>query len=68
MAKKMMKGMVDKKWIDKKCKAMAFGMIVLGALILANVYWYLISWPAFIGWIFIVAGVAKLIMHKSHMM
>lgn len=53
---------------ERRYKCMGFGMIILGALILANVYWYLISWPAFVGWVFIIAGIAKLLMHKAHMM
>jgi len=46
---------------------MSFAMIILGAFILANVYWAWTSWPAFVGWVFVIAGFLKLIMHKKMM-
>lgn len=64
-----MKGM-DKnfmKMIQKKCLYMAWGMIFLGALVLANVYWAVVNWPAFIGGILVITGLIKLMMHKKHM-
>ncbi len=38
------------------------GMLVLGLLILANVYWELFSWAAFIGGLLALAGFLKLVM------
>ena len=36
-------------------------MIILGALILANVYWINIGWGTFIGGVFVLGGLVKLI-------
>jgi len=37
--------------------------IILGLLILGNVYWPTLSWWAFVGALLIIAGIAKM-MHK----
>ena len=43
------------------------GMVLLGLLILANVYWYVLSWWAFVGAVFVLFGLIKLIMpHTEH--
>ena len=44
--------------MHKKC--MGWKMIVLGALVLANSYWNVLSWANFIGWIVVIGGVVKL--------
>jgi len=43
-------------------KMMGCKMLVLGALILANNYWGIVSWANFIGGVLAIAGVLKLIM------
>lgn len=74
MAKRMIKSMMDRKdmkmmrMMKMKCMYMAFGFIILGALILANTYWTLLSWSAFVGWIFVLAGLWKLLMHNKCVM
>lgn len=43
------------------------GILVIGVLILANVYWPFMNWGVFAGALFILAGIAKLtIPHKYH--
>ncbi len=49
------------------CMHIGFCMLILGALILANVYWQLIGWPAFVGGVLVIAGFLKIIMHKKCM-
>jgi len=41
-------------------KKMAWKMLILGALILANSYWQVFTWVNFIGWIIVIAGIVKL--------
>jgi len=36
-------------------------MIVLGLLVLANAYWSILSWAMFVGIIFVLAGIAKML-------
>lgn len=57
MAKEMMHG----DWKMHK-KMMGVKMLILGALVLGNVYWPMLTWPAFIGWILVLAGLFKLSM------
>ncbi len=47
----------------KGMKAHAVMKIIVGALVLANDYYSTLSWPAFIGALIILAGLAKLL-HK----
>jgi len=47
----------------KGMKGHAVMKIILGLLVLANVYYPTVSWPAFIGIIILIAGIAKLF-HK----
>jgi uncharacterized membrane protein HdeD (DUF308 family) len=48
-------------------KAKGAGMLILGALILVNVYWPFADWGAFIGWILVLVGILKMLMpHKYH--
>ena len=42
-------------------KMMGCKMLVLGALILANTYWNVVSWANFIGGILVIAGLVKLV-------
>ncbi len=35
-------------------------MVILGALILANVYWIKLGWGAFVGGVFVLGGLAKM--------
>ncbi len=68
MVKKMMRKM-DKKRAMSSMKGhdmyVGVPILILGALILSNVYWQLFSWPAFVGWVLLLAGFLKLIMHKK---
>jgi len=42
-------------------------MLVLGLLVLANVYFPVLSWGAFIGAVLVLAGIVKLVMpHRYH--
>jgi uncharacterized membrane protein HdeD (DUF308 family) len=47
-------------------KGKGVAMIILGLLVLGNVYWPMLSWPAFIGWIIVVGGVLKMLMPHKH--
>lgn len=40
-------------------------MLVLGGLILGNVYWFMMSWPVFFGWLLVAAGLLKAIMPQK---
>ncbi len=51
--------MKDKKHGHMKHKGIM--MLVLGALILANVYWMGLTWAVFIGGVFMLAGLIKVI-------
>ncbi len=55
----MKKGVV-KSQMDTRGKG--FALIVLGTLVLGNIYWFMMSWPVFIGWILVLAGVLKVLM------
>ena len=43
-------------------KMMAWKMLVLGLLVLANSMWNVVSWANFIGILLAISGLAKLIM------
>jgi uncharacterized membrane protein HdeD (DUF308 family) len=43
-------------------KMKGVGMLVLGFLILANVYWGLLNWAAFIGTLLVLGGLLKLLL------
>jgi len=69
MAKKMKIDMNDAKmqgFCKMHMKMMGCKMLVLGALVLANNYWKIVDWTAFIGGLLVIAGVVKMIMpmHK----
>lgn len=51
----------SKHWMMHK-KMMGGKMIVLGLIILANMYFQILNWPWFIGSVLVLAGLAKLIM------
>ena len=54
-----------KKGLKECCrgtKVKGFAMLVLGALILGNIYWFMMSWPVFIGWLFVLTGVLEMLM------
>ena len=36
-------------------------MIIVGALVLANAYWPMVSWPVFIGGLAVIGGIVKMI-------
>lgn len=63
----MAKRMKQIRGMKGHCMCMGFSMLILGALILANVYWYVMSWPAFVGWVLIIAGFVKLTFHRKCM-
>jgi len=44
-------------------KMMGCKMLVLGALVLANAYWNVVSWANFIGIMLVLAGIMKLAGH-----
>jgi uncharacterized membrane protein HdeD (DUF308 family) len=54
-----MEEMGKKHWMMHK-RMMAGKMIILGALVLANVYWQFFNWPFFIGAVLVLAGLFKL--------
>jgi uncharacterized membrane protein HdeD (DUF308 family) len=47
-------------------KKMGAGMLVLGVLVLVNVYWPMIDWGTFIGAVLILGGLCKLLMPHKH--
>jgi len=47
-------------------KQKGVAMLVLGALILINVYWPMLTWWAFVGWVLALGGVLKLLMPHKH--
>jgi hypothetical protein len=51
----------SKHWMMHK-KMMGGKMIVLGLLIVANVFWIQLNWALFIAGVSILAGIGKLIM------
>jgi uncharacterized membrane protein HdeD (DUF308 family) len=58
MAKDMMDSkhwMMHKRWMGVK-------MFVLGALILANMYWAFLNWFAFLGGVLVLWGLVEMIM------
>ena len=61
MPKKMMDdAKMQEHWKMHK-KMMGWKMLVLGALVLANTKWNVVSWPNFIGGILAIAGILKLV-------
>ena len=49
-------------------KGKGVGLMILGLLVLANVYWPYLDWGAFVGAVFVIAGFIKLVTpHKYHM-
>ncbi len=61
----MAKEMMDEKMCAKHMKMKAGMMLILGLLILGNVYWLNVGWDVFIGAILVIAGLLKLIIpHK----
>lgn len=53
--------MDSKHWMMHK-RMMGVKMLVLGALILANMYWGILNWVAFIGGVLALWGLIELIM------
>ena len=47
-------------------KQKGWAMLVLGVLILINVYWPMLTWGAFIGWVAVLGGLLKLLMPHKH--
>ncbi len=56
---------MDKKHMGRHMKHKGATMIVLGGLILLNVYWINLGWATFIGGVLILGGLAKLIHHGA---
>jgi uncharacterized membrane protein HdeD (DUF308 family) len=52
---------MDKKHMGGHMKHKGAMMIVLGGLILANVYWLNLAWGAFVGGVFVLGGLVKLV-------
>jgi uncharacterized membrane protein HdeD (DUF308 family) len=44
----------------------AWGMLILGVLILINAYWSFMSWAGFIGALLVLAGLMKMLMPYKH--
>lgn len=61
MAKK-----VSKKNVCECHHGHGWGMLVLGALVLANAYWPMLSWPVFIGAAAVIGGLSKMMMPCCH--
>lgn len=55
----MKKGMME---CCKSPRGKGFGMLIFGALVLGNVYWFMLSWSVFFGWLLVLAGFLKMIM------
>ena len=47
-------------------KGKSIAMIILGLLVLGNVYWPMMGWGAFIGWVLVIAGLLKMVMPHEH--
>ena len=47
-------------------KQKGWGLLVLGLLILINVYWPFLSWGAFVGFVLALGGFLKLLMPHNH--
>jgi len=58
--KKMDDAKMQEHWKMHK-KMMGCKMLVLGVLVLANNYWKVVDWTAFIGGLLVIAGVMKMI-------
>ncbi len=52
---------MNKKHMGMHMKHKGAMMVVLGALILLNVYWLELTWGAFVGGILVLGGLAKMI-------
>ena len=39
-----------------------WGMLVVGALVLANAYWAFMDWPYFVGGLAVLGGLSKMMM------
>lgn len=59
MAKEMM---MDEGMMKKHMKMHAWKMLILGLLVLANVYWLMVNWFSFVGIILVLAGLMKMFM------
>ena len=60
----MMKEM-NKKHMGMHIKHKGVMMFILGALILVNVYWVKLGWGTFVGGVFVLAGLAKMLHSKG---
>ncbi len=65
MARRHMRGDMAMGEMGKKCwmmhkRMMGAKLVVLGALVFANIYLQLLSWPWFIGGILVLEGLLKL--------
>lgn len=49
----------------KHHKYMVYTPLIVGALILINSYLIRLSWITFIGWVLVLTGLCKIIMHKT---
>ena len=49
---------------NKHKKYMGYAPLIIGALILINVYFLKLTWIAFFGWFLFLIGLCKIIMHK----
>ena len=61
----MKRGMINAKHLSMH-KMMGLKILIIGILVLANLYWFNFSWPLVIGWTLVILGIAKLIMHCCH--
>jgi len=52
---------IDKKHMSGHMKHKGIAMIVLGGLVLTNVYWIKLGWGTFIGGVLVLGGLAKLL-------
>jgi len=47
-------------------KKKGIGMLIVGLLVLGNVYYPMVTWGAFIGFILVLLGFLKLLMPHKH--
>jgi uncharacterized membrane protein HdeD (DUF308 family) len=63
--------MAKKRVMNKGCcdvyRMKGLAVLILGVLILANAYWFFLSWGSFIGFVLVLLGFLKLVLpHKYH--
>ena len=52
---------MDKKHMSMHMKHKGLAMIILGGLVLANVYWLELGWGTFVGAVLVLGGLVKMV-------